>query len=300
MLQNRTCLAALGAMSLVVGSADAGTVIYEGFDYGATLSPGDNIAGANGGVGFSGAWVNTRNSPDYDEPGQTAGALPVVGGKLKGNAWSGVARPIGTTLSSAGLLDDGATLWFSVIFDLTGANTSNADLNLALTDSSKFHSSGFGDRENLEGSATEGIGVTHSGGFIQAVVWQNNDGAADNISERNESANSSLRLGGAGNPTSALIVGKIEWGVGAGDETITLYNPDAALNLGTPILPATAFSALNQSAFNNIAIQLKDTPWMDEIRFGATSDDVLGVPEPGSLALLALGGLAIVRRRRLA
>ena len=286
----------LAVAGLTASSAQAATV-YEGFDYNATIASGGNIAGANGGNGFTGAWVSTRNSPDYSEPGNTAGTLPVVGGNVKGNAWSGVARPIGSTLADAGLLADGATLWFSVIFDLTGANTSNADLNLALTNASKFHSSGFGDRENLEGATSEGIGVTHSGGFIQAVAWKD-VGDADTISERTESANSSLKLGGAGNPTVALILGKIEWGVGAGDETITLYNPDANLNLGTPILAATAFPAMNQAGFNNLALQFKDTPWMDEIRFGATSDEALGVPEPGTMALLALGGLMMARRRR--
>jgi hypothetical protein len=281
-------------------SLNAALVIEETFDYGGSLSAGGNIAGANGGTGFSGAWVNTKNSPDYDEPGNTAGDLAVAGGRVKGNAWSGIARPIGSTLADASLLADGATLWFSVIFDLTGANTSNADLNFALTNAAKFNSATFGERENLDGAANEGIGITHSGGFIQAVIWQNNDGATDTISERLESANSSLRLTGTGTggPTSALIAGKIEWGVGAGDETITLYNPDASLNLGTPILAATAFPALNQSGFNNLALQFKDTPWMDEIRFGSTSADVLPVPEPAVLSLLGLAGLGILRRRR--
>ena len=293
-------LSALGGFTLAASSAFAAPVIEESFDYGSSLSSGNNIAGANGGTGFSGAWANTRNSPDFETPGNTAGDLAVAGGKLKGNAWSGVARPLDGSLAGAGLLNDGATLWFSAIFDLTGANASNADLNLALTNASKFHSSAFGNRENLEGTASEGIGITHSGGFIQAVAWKDNDGAADTVAERTESANSSLRLAGTGNPTVGLIVGKIEWGADANaDETITLYNPDASLNLGTPILAATTFDAMNQSSFNNLALQFKDTPRMDEIRFGATSADVLpAVPEPGSLALLGLGGLLIARRRR--
>jgi len=287
----KTSLGLIAVAGLTAGSALGATVIYEGFDYGATLSDGNNINGANGGTGFTGAWVNTRNSPDWVTPGSTAGDLAVVGGRVRGNAWSGIARPIGSTLADANLLDDGATLWFSVIFDLTGANTSNADLNFALTNAAKFDSGAFGNRENLDGAANEGIGITHSGGNIQAVLW-------DSAGGRTESGASSLTINGTGgNPSSALIVGKIDWGVGTGDETVTLYNPDSSLNLGAPILPATPFSAVDQSGFNNLALQFKDSPWMDEIRFGGSAADVL-VPEPTSLALLALGGFMMARRRR--
>jgi hypothetical protein len=43
------------------------------------------------------------------------------------------------------------------------------------------------------------------------------------------------------------------------------------------------------------------TSYIDEIRFGDTWADVLPVPEPGSLSLIALGGLAlaIARRKRM-
>ena len=284
----RTALltAALGLTVGYTASTNAAALVEESFDYASTLSSGDNIAGANGGTGFSGAWVNTRNSPDYVEPGDTAGDLAVAGGKAQGNAWSGIARPLDGLL--AGNLADGSTLWFSAILDLDGQNTSNADINIALTNAAKFNSGSFSDRENLDGAANEGVGVTHSGGNIRAVYW-------DNAGGRTESAATSLSIGNA-NPASALVVMKIDW-TGSG-ETLTLYAPDTNLNLGAPIATLATASNLTQTGFNNLAVQLKDTSKVDEIRFGATSADVLPIPEPGSLALLGLGGLLIARRRR--
>jgi hypothetical protein len=38
--------------------------------------------------------------------------------------------------------------------------------------------------------------------------------------------------------------------------------------------------------------------WIDEVRVGTTYDDVVVAPEPATLSLLALGGLALIRRRK--
>jgi hypothetical protein len=288
----------LGGAVFAATSSFAAPLVEESFDYGESLSSGNNIAGANGGTGFSGAWVNTKNTPDYIEPGNTAGDLLVAGGKAQGNAWSGIARPLDGSLAGANLLDDGATLWFSAILDLEGQNTSNADINIALTDAAKFHSAAFGDRENLEGATSQGIGVTHSGGFIQGVYWTDLDAGDDSVAERTESANTSVRIGATGSPPAALIVGKIVWG--AAGETLSLYAPDASLNLGAPILADWVTAPLDQSDWTNLAIQFKDTSRVDEIRFGATSADVLPnvIPEPASLAMGLFGLTLIAGRRR--
>ncbi|MFK7910536.1 MAG: sialate O-acetylesterase [Akkermansiaceae bacterium] len=249
-------------------SGPGGALLYEPFDYDT-----ENVSGNNGGTGFGAAWSNTRGGPTVNATGKIWGALTTAGGHARGNAWSGLIRPVGSTLADAGLMANGVTLWFSVILDLDSQNTSNADISVALgTD--QFVSGTFGDRENLVDG--EGIGVTHSGGTVQGVYWQDND--ADTIAERNENNSSTVINGSGGNSTRALIVGKIEWGAGNGDsETLTLYAPDTNLTQGTPTMAAWAIPALNQSLFDSLAIQFKDNSQVDEIRFGATYEDVVGL-----------------------
>lgn len=266
-----TIAVVLGVVLAFSGTLQADPAIYEPFNYEAGA-----ISGENGGIGFTGVWASTRNNPAAAEPGLIWGSLPVEGNTAQGAAWSGLTRPIGSTLTDAGLMTDGATLWFSVVFDLEGQNTTNADLNLALgTD--KFVSGVFGDRENL--NTGEGIGVTHSGAVIQGVYWQNSD--ADDVAERVEK-NSSVTINGIGsNLSRALIVGRIDWGASSlASETLTLYAPNTDLEPGDPTMAAWTIPALDQSQFDLIALQFKDTSKMDEIRFGATYEDVVGNPPP--------------------
>jgi hypothetical protein len=236
--------------------------VYEPFNY--STGGIDNL---NGAIGFAGPWDATRNNPAVDTDSKTWGSLETAGNHVRGAAWSAMIRPIGATLSDAGLMDNGATLWFSVVMDLAGQNTSNADFNLALgTD--QFVSSTFGDRENLLGNNAEGIGVTHSGARVQGVYWQDN-GDADGVSERSE-GDSSLQLNSTSN-SRALVVGKIEWGANdSADEILTLYAPNTDMVPGEPILDSWSIPALDQSQFDLVSVQFKDQAQCDEIRFAAS------------------------------
>lgn len=253
-------------LSLAAGSLGAAPAIYEPFDY----ETGLNVSGLDGGTGFTGAWQSTRNNPTVAAPDRTWGDLPTAGGYARGAAWSGLVRPIGSTLADAGLLNNGATLWFSVVMDLESQNTTNADLNLALC-SSQFVPNVFGDREKLESG--EGIGVTHSRAVVQGVYWQ-----PGGVREEN---NSTTTIN-PDNGTRALIVGKIDWGAGDTDsETLTLFAPASDLEMGVPTMEAwSEIPALDQSQFDTLALQFKDQSQFDEIRFGASYEDVTGGDGP--------------------
>jgi len=269
--------AVLGVAVALSGSVQAEPVVYEPFDY---VTPG-NLVPQTGGVGFSGPWATFGGGRNpVILPGDlTWGSLPTTGNYAQANGINAPYRPLGSALADNGLLNDGATLWFSYVADMSSQpNMTNLDLNIGLTTetfSSRYPTqTDYNNKVHLINNG-QGIGVSMDRGVVRGAYWQD-DGDGDSYGERHLSSGS-LTLG---TDEKALIVGKIDWG--STEETLTLYTPDTNLQLGTPILSTTAPN-LNQALFNTLAIGWKDTPSIDEIRFGATAGDVLGtedVPVP--------------------
>lgn len=128
-------------------------------------------------------------------------------------------------------------------------------------------------------------------------------------------------LTGAGAPTigTHLLLAKAELNVsGANDRLSFWFNPD--LSGGEGGLGAATYTDASAdtfgTAFGGVGVMLVDRNFdgnvfttdpdnelengelIDAIRVGTTFADVTSVPEPGSLALLGLGGLLVARRRR--
>ncbi|MCH7226883.1 hypothetical protein [Haloferula sp. A504] len=276
------------------GLLHAAPLVYEGFDY-----ETGGVGGNNGGTGFTGAWSTVKAAPQVTSPGLSWGSLEVAGNSVIGSSGTGgAARDIGATsvLDSGGLMGNGETLWFSVLLELGTETVVNVDCNFSLgTDGFANYIQGtdpFARRLDLQSG--EGIGfalsnVNSNTGRIDGAYWQD-DGDADSYANRVKSTGTAT----FDRETSLLIVGKIDWGADdLAAETLTLYAPDASLNLGTPVLAATSLVALDQSAFDTVAFQLKADVKIDEIRFGATSDDVLPVAvsavEPRITSITSVG-----------
>ena len=267
---NKTTL----AIALAVGSiasANATTVIYESFsDSDGTLD------GNTPGTGLSGTWTSTGAT--VTSPTLTYGDLPNAGGQANTAGNDTISYITTSALFDAGLLTDGATLWFS--FMTSGATGSG-------------NHSGFGLGTTNVKSAFNGLNMAGDGiGFYKrdgkATGWK--DGAKSAFSDS------------IGISTGAeLIVGKVVWGAGAASETITIYNPSTTGPITQPLtFVSTTVDGFDQTALNTISFSSRggDQVW-DEIRFGDSFESVVtAVPEPSSTALLGLGGLALILRRR--
>lgn len=110
--------------------------------------------------------------------------------------------------------------------------------------------------------------------------------------------------------TTYFLALKFDWTGGKRPELTLFVNP-----VPGPTAPAdaTGFSGTSSGNYGwgNYNTGLKDFTGspsinmigkgytIDELRFGDTFADVAPVPEPASMGLLAVGGLALLRRRRL-
>ena len=258
----------------------ATALVYEPFAY-----TGTSLAGQSGSteVGLTGVWSSNTNPTLFSNLG--FGALVTRGagvGNLGGgsNTFGGGREVSASALSGNGLLQDGATLWFSVIMGYdSGGNRTNSRLALALANNS-FNLANNNYNINGGGSGS-GLGVTlgrFSGTNGRIVATQFTDGStaqgagfASNVFGTGQTTNV-LPSATNTNVDSTLVVGRITWGAVSDTIDIFLPGPDLAL----PVNPHSTLTVnVNQSAYDTITWCRGDRVVMDEIRFGASYSAVV-------------------------
>jgi len=274
------------ALGLIVGmsaaSAQADLLVYEPFDYDDT----GTLDAKNGGTGFGGAWApsETGRIPADIGTGSLGGGTVPAGVATSGNhaiAGDGTdgtqqedERSLGTTLN--GFQDDGDTLWLSVIAQRTNTVTGEA----------------FGALLLLDGGADNFVmGIRDPAGS-----------KSDNWSLGTRGGNTVFDSTTTSATTKSWLVMRIDYN--DGDEDVYLWvNPDPGTEPLTTAADASVITGDDDAVdftFNWIEVSARNdiTGVVDEIRIGTDFADMSIVPEPASLALIGLGGLCLLSRRR--
>ena len=260
-------LPAIAASALITATAHADVFIYEPF---ADSDP--SLAGNTPGLGLSGSWSS-------DGVGVSSGSLSWGSLETSGNQTltSGSNFRDGSVDASSGLagkLDDGDVIWMSFLAQSISNGRSYVTIGTGGPD-------GF---DRIGGGGGFGVGVRLENGNVHAHGW---------------SGSAVKPAGAAVADGTVFVVAKITWASSGNNDTVEVFLPGTDL-----VQPGTAASTLSfdfaQSVFTvlGLAGSTPPIPNIDEIRFGDSYADVTPVPEPGSLALLGLGGLLIARRRR--
>jgi len=281
MTRNRTVLTltivAMVMLVLTATPAHADLVIEEQFVYEAAM-----LDTLNGGTGFDGPWVATKShgrdyyvgltefadpKPLNDDSGLSFSTLPVAGSALSrfGSAGRAEAHRTISAASQAALTQDNTTIWFSLLFSGSPANRgamfmfATQPLNHTGLYTMSTPGSGFG------------LSIHNpSDGPISAAAF-------------NDSVETTIESGVlyTPNPLTAvsLMVGKINWKPNGTPDEYFLFN---VTDLTTEPAESEAIASItnldfDQSAFNQIALCDGTNSVTDEIRFGNTFADVMGV-----------------------
>ncbi|MEM6503910.1 MAG: PEP-CTERM sorting domain-containing protein [Planctomycetota bacterium] len=285
MLATTALVASLGLMA---GPAEATIIVQESFDY----NVGDTIAGKAGGFGFATSgtvgWT-TPNEANIDSEILAGSLGPLnattsVGGTLQfiddaGSAGSGsrTNRYIDdTAFSATGVQNNGdvggaatdGTIYISFLMNLAGP----------LGDSS----TGFELALGSAGTGIAALGTDAAGSGLIGLIGKNGQG--------------NILLDSADVLGLHHYVMKIDYNPNA-DDVLTLYIDPLAGDESSQTAAGTSTGEWRFDQVGFLNFQNAAGGFIDEIVIATEFSDVV-TPEPGSLALLGLGGLLVARRRR--
>ncbi len=299
-----TAVSTPDASATTTASDGTEQLIYEPFNY-----PAGGLNGASGlsEIGLDGVWSANGDSVVAAST-LNYGTLPSTGGSISGlnggvNRFGGARAVSASALASNGLLDDGAILWFSVIMGYdAGGNRTNSRLVFVLADESLSTSNA---NYSLPTPGATGLGVTlgnlgGNGKFAATEVRDSTFGGGTVGNVLGTISSAILPSSPNTNVDTALIVGKITWGATSADpDLIELFAPGTDLAFPDTSTPISTLSVnVDQSGYDTITWARGDKVVLDEIRFGASYNDVIQAdlvttpdtdiptPDPASFAVV--------------
>jgi len=236
--------------------------LYEPFAY--TQKKLDQATGTHE-IGFAEPWVGHPHS-SLGSKSHTFGKLPTKGGAFTpdrdAGALVGSRRIHPDALKNRGLLDDGKTLWISVIIGTDVVWHKRVEILLANRSIKADGSHNFIEEDpNLD---FEGVGIGFNGRY-QAI-------ATSRFGESVNTTEVPPRSPGVSLKQDRLLVAKCTWG--AEEDIIEVYRPDE--NLRLPAQPVfITKTKVNQSLFDTLTIFRVGKIRIDEIRMGDSYQSIL-------------------------
>ncbi len=253
----------LGLVALALGlvgatAAEADTILQEPFDYTSA-----NITGQNGGDGFSAAWVNPETTSDWRVAGAGLSYSGIVSAGKAADSLLNNRYEASRTFDTTGLTGDGNMVWFSFLYNIAAGAKDDAG-------SVSF----FGGKD--------GWGVSFDSADSQEVRAMIGGTVASSGVDSGTVA------------VTHVVVGKITFS-DAGNDTVAIWLDDITASGAAHSSVSGDLADPTGEVYLNAFIKGWDVE-VDELRLGTTLGSVM--PEPATLALLGLGGLALVLRRR--
>ena len=251
--------AAVVGIGLQAGSARATLVAYDPFAY----SPGAGaLANQNGGSGWTGTWGPGTNN--VVSPGLTYSKNSVALA-TSGNSSETAGGNIGNFRALPGTISTG-TAYVSLLAKLDGGTAGNSYAGVSLFN---------GGSENLFIGQPSG-----------STVWGLDQATGPQLTSVPEDG------------TVHLFVVQIDYGAGAGGNDRVRMYVDPTPGLAAPdVAAAIDVSTTRSAAFNQIRIQSgANQVAFDEVRVASDYASTT-VPEPASLAVVAMGAVGLLARR---
>lgn len=249
------------ALLFLFSEARAGLAVSEGFNY----TVGAPLDGQNGGFGFSGPWNEQPSSTTVVGNGLTYPGLPSSG------AGAALVSSAQTATDQRTFSQDrsGLTTWVSFLYNRSGTGNGQSGL--------------------VFGSGA----TTLAGGFITGTgVFFGQEGASGQMvmtADPNFNFGISTGVAPAFN-TTYLVVAQFDYTSANGGTLNMFVNPPIGASPGSP-QASTSFTMTN---LNLVGFDVAQSTSFDEIRVADTYEEVIGVPEPSTYVLLALGLTALV------
>ena len=307
MLNNTWKTTALAGLAFgLAHNAGAATLVYEGFQYSDVGDDLDNVTTVDVAPdGLTGGWTENFNNVEmFLKAGSlNFSNLPTAGnhiGYLSNSSNDLFTQSLDGTATAG--IGSASTIYISFLFEKLQSNFGADHEGLALMNGILPQTRWDNNNGGAVGRHGFAIAAVNNSN-LNAIAYDGTTGtrvvSTNTIST--PSANGSSNTSGSNLGDVKLIVAEISFNTGTGGaDVMRLYSvaDDGSLDAGDLTLVDTIEADVDESTLNTLNITRQVNVNYDEIRITTTLDEALGVPEPGSLALLGLGGLLVARRRR--